>query len=157
MNSGDLPKPKVEATLEEAERLRQAGRYQEGIALLNEALKLGAGAGAGPERAKIYFRLGNTYFDAGDLARAEAAYKQAIALDPNHASAHHNLAVVYRRQGRIEDYIKQRKLALKVAGRRPVRLSPEQERAARSLALKLLLFGLGLLGLLILAVYLLSR
>lgn len=155
MNSGDLPKLKVEAALEEAERLRQAGRYQEGIALLSEALKLLAGAGQ--ERAKVYFRLGNTYFDAGDLARAEAAYKQAIALDPGHAGAQHNLAVVYRRQGRIEDYIKQRKLALKVAARQPVRLSPEQERAARRLALKFLLFGLGLLGLLILAVYLLSR
>lgn len=155
MSSGGMPKPEVEAALEEAERLRQAGRYQEGIALLSEALKLLAGTGQ--ERAKVYFRLGNTYFDAGDLARAEAAYKQAIALDPGHAGAQHNLAVVYRRQGRIEDYIKQRKLALKVAARQPVRLSPEQERAARRLALKLFLFGLGLLGLLILAIFLSSR
>lgn len=157
MSSEDLPQPKVEAALEEAERLRQAGRYQEGLALLREALELGAAAGQAQARAKIYFRLGNIYFDAGDLERAEAAYKQAIALDPGHASAHHNLAVVYRRQGRIEDYIKQRKQALKVAGRRPVQLTAEQAEAARRLALRLFLFGLGLLALLALVLFLVSR
>ncbi len=144
-------KAEVERALEEAERLRLAGRYREGIAILSAALKLGV------EPVKIYFRLGNIYFDAGELAQAEAAYKRAIALDPDHVSAHHNLAVVYRRQGRFGDYIKQRKLALKLAGRRPIALSPEQARAARRLAWRFFLFGLGLVALLVLVLFLISR
>lgn len=143
----------VERALEEAERLRRERRYQEGIDLLVEALKFGL------EKAKIYFRLGNLYFDAGDLERAEYAYKRAIEHDPEHVSAHHNLSVVYRRQGRIGEYIKLRKRALKLAQQHPeqVQLSPEQLQLARRLARGALILAGALLGLLALALFLLSR
>ncbi|HDN19465.1 MAG TPA: tetratricopeptide repeat protein, partial [Candidatus Acetothermia bacterium] len=73
--------------LAQAEELRRAGRHQEGIALLVDVLRYGV------NKAQVYFRLGNLYFDSGDLSRAEYAYKRAIEEDPKHASAHHNLGV----------------------------------------------------------------
>lgn len=151
MSSSHLPK--VEEALEEAERLRRAGRYREGIELLVEVLQYGI------EKAKIYFRLGNLYFDAGDLKRAEYAYRRAIEHDPEHVNAYHNLSVVYRRQGRIGEYVKLHKRALRLAGRHPerVRLSEEQVRRARRLTFKLFLFGVGFLVLLVLVIFLISR
>jgi tetratricopeptide (TPR) repeat protein len=149
VSSADLPK--VEEALEKAERLRREGRYREGIELLIDALQYGL------EKAKSYFRLGNLYFDAGDLERAEYAYKRAIEHDPEHVNAYHNLSVVYRRQGRIGEYVKLRKRALKLAARQPVELPEEQARRARRLALRLFLFGMGFLALLVLVILLLSR
>jgi tetratricopeptide (TPR) repeat protein len=96
------------AALARAEELRRAKRYKEGIDLLVEALKYGI------EKPTIYFRLGNIYFDAGDLARAEYAYKRAIEEDPRHALAHHNLGVVYRKQGKIGPSVKMLKKARKL-------------------------------------------
>lgn len=143
----------VEAALEEAERLRTAGRYQEGIALLIDALRFGQKA------AQIFFRLGNLYYDSHDLERAEYAYKKAIEHDPLYVSAHHNLAVVYRQQGRIGEYVKQWKQALRLAGRHPerVQFSEEQARRVRRLALRLFLFLFALLALVFLAIYFLGR
>jgi len=143
----------VERALEEAERLRRAGRYREGIDLLIDALQ------RGEKRAQIYFRLGNIYFDLGNLERAEYAYKKAIEHDPEHVSAHHNLAVVYRRRGKIAEAVRLRKRALRLAGGHPeqVRLTEEQAHRARSLALRLLLFGVGFLALLVLVIFLISR
>jgi tetratricopeptide (TPR) repeat protein len=151
MSSEQLPQ--VEQALEKAERLRREGRHEEGIELLIESLKYGM------EKAKIYFRLGNLYFDAGDLERAEYAFKRAIEHDPDHFNAYHNLSVVYRRQGRVGEYVRLRKRSLKVAGRHPekVQLSKEQVHRARRLALRIFLFGLGFLVLLALAGFLISR
>lgn len=149
MSSADLPK--VEEALEKAERLRREGRYREGIELLIEALKYGQ------EKARVYFRLGNLYFDAGDLERAEYAYKRAIEHDPEHVNAHHNLSVVYRRQGRIGEYIRLRKRTFRLAARSPVELPEEAARRARQLAWKLFLFGIGFLALIALVILLLSR
>lgn len=89
------------------------------------------------KRAQIYFRLGNLYFDAGDLARAEYAYKRAIEEDPRHAAAHHNLGVVYRRQGKIGLSVKMLKKArrLELLYPRKVELSPDQKRAVLRMGL----------------------
>jgi tetratricopeptide (TPR) repeat protein len=151
MSSAHLPE--VEAALEEAERLRQAGSYREGIDLLINALQFGL------EKPQIYFRLGNLYYDLGDLERAEYTYKKAIEHDPTHVNAQHNLAVVYRKQGQISEYVKQRKRALRLAGRHPekVQLPEGQARRVRRLALRLSLFGVGLVALLVLLIFLLSR
>ncbi len=113
------------AALARAEELRRAKRYGEGIELLIEALKYGV------EKPAIYFRLGNIYFDAGDLSRAEYAYKRAIEEDPRHALAHHNLGVVYRRQRKIGLSVKMLKKArrLELLHPRAADLSPEEKRA----------------------------
>lgn len=98
----------VEEALEKAERLRKARQFQEGIDLLIDALQHKV------HMDKVYYRLGNLFFDAGDLARAEYAYQRAIETNPGHVNAHHNLAVVYRKTGRIHDSVRMRKRATRL-------------------------------------------
>lgn len=139
--------------LARAEELRRAGRYQEGIALLADLLRYGV------DKAQVYFRLGNLYFDAGDLAGAEQSYKRAIAEDPTHASAHHNLGVVYRRRGDIARSIKMLKKARKLELRHPrqVPLTPEQKSFLKRMALPMLAVPVLALIAVLLLIYLLTR
>lgn len=157
MNSADAARPprgtetetEVEQALARAEALRREGRYAEGIALLQDALRSPVEKA---QRAQIYFRMGNLYFDAGRIEDAEQAYLKAIAHDPLHISAHHNLGVVYRRQGRIAESIKMRKKANALARRHPERLklAPHEIQRARRFARAWLLGGLIALALLLL-------
>jgi len=148
MSSADAPdrEAEVERALERAEALRKEGRYAEGIALLQEALRFDV------QKAQIHFRMGNLYFDAGRLEEAERAYLTAIAHDPLHISAHHNLGVVYRKQGRISESIKMRKKAHALARKHPERLklAPHEVERARRFARAWLLGGLIMLALLLL-------
>lgn len=41
--------------------------------------------------ASFYNELGDLYYQQGDKGRAEAAYRQAVHLDPNHGQAHMHL------------------------------------------------------------------
>lgn len=128
----------VRDALDRAEKFRKKKNYKEGISLLVEALKYGI------DRAAIYYRLGNLYIDGGDLARAEYAYNRAITVDPKHANAMHNLAIVYKKQKKIPLYIKTYKKSQKMAIRHPRRvdLSSEQKTGIRWFSLKLLVGGL---------------
>jgi len=139
--------------LARAEELRRSGRPQEGIPLLVEALKYGV------EKARIYFRLGNLYYDAGDLAKAEYAYKRAIEEDPKHISAHHNLGVVYRKQGKISRAVKMLKKARKLELRYPprVELSPDQKSFIKRLALPIMTVPILVLVGILLLIYLLTK
>jgi len=109
----------IDHALDRAEALRQAGAYDEGIRLLNDALAREV------DHAAIYFRLGNLYIDQGDLDRAERAYRRVLELDPNHSRAKNNLAVVYKRQGKIHLFVRTYKeaqrMALRLPGRRDSR------------------------------------
>jgi len=157
MSSVDLAEPeklkKVAEALAQSERLRQEKHYQEGIDLLIEALKYGT------NKAQIYFRLGNIYYDAGDLAHAEYAYRKAIDHDPQHINAHHNLAVVYKKQGRIAESIKMRKRANSLARQHPdkVQLNKEQIKQIRSYANKVIIFVGVLLAVIIIVILLLAK
>lgn len=113
--------------LARAEELRRAGRHEEGIALLLDAL------GYGAAKAQVLFRLGVLYFERGDLGKAEYAFRRATEEDPHYASAFHNLGVVYRRQGKIAQSVKMLKKAqwLEVRYPRRVELPPEGRAAAR--------------------------
>lgn len=130
---------RVEAALKLGEELRQAKEYDKGIDILIEALQYGV------EKAKIYFRLGNIYFDAGKLDHAEYAYRRAIDLDPTHVNAHHNLSVVLRKQGKLSESLRLRRQAERLALQYPqrVQLTPEQIEHARRLARRWLI-GLGI-------------
>lgn len=142
----------VQKALRRAEELRRSKRLQEAKGLLIEALRYGE------EVAQVYYRLGNVYYDLKDFEHAEYAYRKAITHDPHHINAHHNLAVVYRRTGRVAESLKLRKKAHALARRHPerIRLTPDQVRHAQGYAKRLLLFALGLMGLFLLFLWWLS-
>ncbi len=143
MDFSNLSEPERRARVAEAlrlgEELRRAKEYDKGIDLLVEALQYGV------EKAKIYFRLGNIYFDAGKLEHAEYAYRRAIDIDPTHVNAHHNLSVVLRKQGKLSDAIRMKRQAERLAMQYPqhVQLTPEQIEQARRFARRWLI-GLGI-------------
>lgn len=139
--------------LVQAEALRQKKRHKEAIDLLVDVLRYGE------EKAAVYFRLGNVYFDAGDLARAEYAYTRAIQEDPRYASAHHNLGVVYRKQGKIAESVKMLKKARSLEVRYPkqVELTPEQKKAVWRLAWPMILVPLALVALVFFLAWVVGR
>jgi tetratricopeptide (TPR) repeat protein len=68
--------------------LRNAGKHDESIAALEQAVK------AGPKQAVFHNQLGISYRHKGEFQKARNAYEQAIALDENYADAHLNLGVL---------------------------------------------------------------
>ena len=139
---------RVSKSLKKAQKLRKEENYGEGIDELLNALELEV------KQDKVYYRLGNIYFDAGDIDRAEYAYKRAIEENDEHVNAQHNLAVVYRKQGKISKSVKQRKKANKIELQNPKdpELSDEEKSYAKWFAFKLILLivgGLAGLGLII--------
>lgn len=160
MSSSDLRnlseaerRARVTEALERGEELRKAKEHDQGIDLLVEALQYGL------EKAKIYFRLGNIYFDAGKLDHAEYAYRRATEEDPQYANAHHNLSVVLRKQGKMAEAVKLHRQAQRLAMKHPerVQLSPEQTQQARHVARRWLWIAGGVLMLGVLGLWLLSR
>lgn len=135
---------KVTEALEKAQELRKQEDYNQGIDKLTSALELDV------KKDRVYYRLGNIYFDSGDLDRAEYAYKRAIEVNDEHVNAQHNLAVVYRKQGKISKSVKQRKKANKIELENPKDpdLTDEERSYAKWFAVKLiLLITGGILGL----------
>jgi len=105
----DEKKAEVENIIEEAKIHRREKRLQKGIDLLLNALRYQV------KEDQIYYQLGNIHYYAGDLDRAENAYQRAIEKNKEHANAHHNLSVVYKRKGRIWEFVKMRKKATRLA------------------------------------------
>jgi len=143
----------VRDAIARAEDFRKAKQYKEGISVLVEALRCGI------DRATIYYRLGNIYFDARDLTRAEHVYQRALELDPRHINAMHNLALVYKRQKRISLYVRTLKKSQRLALRYPRnhRLDAETKRHFRGLSRKALFWIIGCFGVLALLFWVLSR
>lgn len=139
--------------LAQAEELRRAKRHKEAIDLLLDLLRYGE------DKPTIYFRLGNVYFDAGDWARAEYAYQRAIQEDPHHASAYHNLGVVYRKQGRIAESVKMLKKARRLEMRYPksVELTPDQRKTLWRLAWPMMVVPFLLVALLFFLAWLIGK
>jgi tetratricopeptide (TPR) repeat protein len=144
---------RVSEVLRQAEQLRQERQHEKGIDLLLEALQYGV------DKAQIYYRLGNIYFDVNKIDHAEYAYRKAIEIEPNHVNAHHNLSVVFRKQGKISESVKFRKKASSLARRHPeqLRMDPEQAQQARRYARRWLIWGAVILGIVILLLMLLMR
>ncbi len=139
--------------LARAEEHRKRKEFKEGIKLLVEALRYGI------KKEMIYFRLGNIYIDAGDLSRAEYAYKRALEVDPRHVNAMHNLAVVYKRQGKISLFVKTYKKAQRMELRHPRRvpLSAEEKKRLRMLGLRWSLIAAAGIIIVLGALYLILR
>jgi Flp pilus assembly protein TadD len=94
--SADPPHP--EARVQLAMTLSDRGEHLRAILLFEEELRHGKS-----NAATIYTHLGVACAHAGERARAEAALRQALALDGNHAPALRNLAALYAESGRWID------------------------------------------------------
>lgn len=133
----------IEQALKEAERLRRKKQYKEGIDLLVDVLE------AGILKPRIYYHLGNIYYDMGRLDLAEYAYKRAIEFEPEYVNAHYNLSVLYKRKGNIDASAKMLRKAYSLELKHPRKhkeLTPEQRKWARVIAAKqgMLLIGIGI-------------
>ena len=77
--------------------LLQAGRPAEAEALLKEAI------GIFPGFAEAEIRIGNIRRERGDSEGAVRRYRRALAIKPDYAWAHLELAICLQRGDRIED------------------------------------------------------
>lgn len=122
----------AEESLAQAKTLRRQKRFDEAAALLLASLERGTLAD------KIFFQLGNIYFDAGDIGRAEHSYRRATEVNPDYASAFYNLGAVYKRQKKTAASIQaqRRAMMLELLGksRNSPTLSPEAAQWARRMS-----------------------
>jgi protein O-GlcNAc transferase len=58
-----------------------------------------------PINADLYYNLGNSYKNKGQLDDAITSYSRALQLDPNLAHAYYNLGTVYQDKGQLDDAI----------------------------------------------------
>lgn len=72
-----------------SQRRARFARAQAGFAAAAEAL---------PGRPELYADWGNAALAAGDVAAATLAYRRALAIDPSHPRAAHNLALLRSKQ-----------------------------------------------------------
>jgi tetratricopeptide (TPR) repeat protein len=77
--------------------------------------------------AGVAAALGTALFQAGKLPDAEREFLAALAVDPKHGDAHHNLAVVYLATDRIAEAEQELKLAEKAG----IEVSPALREAIR--------------------------
>jgi len=143
----------VHEAIERSDDLRKKGEHKQAISLLVDALRYGM------EKATLYYKLGNVYFDQEDLTRAEYAYKRALEMDSKHVNAMHNLAVVYKRQKKMSLYVKTYKKSQRLSLSRPRNpdLSTSQKRRLRFLSGKVFLWIVAGLGVILVIVWLLLR
>jgi superkiller protein 3 len=69
----------------------------------------------------LYNELGNTYLKLERYEEAEAAFKNALEIDPDFFNAHYGLSGVYLRQNKIEEGL--------VELKKVVELAPESQEA----------------------------
>jgi TolA-binding protein len=86
----------IQAAFAAGNTLSKEGKYDEAIAKFNEVLK------EAPKCAECYVAIGLAASGKKDHDAAEAAYKQAIALNPNSADAYNQLASLYNLQKKFD-------------------------------------------------------
>ncbi len=87
----------------------QVGYWKDSIALFTHA------AAVTERNDFAWYSLGNAYFqEAGDAARSIKAYREALRLRPDLASAHDNLGFVLSRTGRVPEAIEQFEAAVRI-------------------------------------------
>ncbi|MGQ9368577.1 tetratricopeptide repeat protein [Azospirillum sp. ST 5-10] len=96
------------------------GAFAETCRHLEAALRLG------DRSARVYYNLGVAYGRLGDLPRAVAGYRLALAEDPAHGGAHTNLGQALLARGD--------RAGAAAALRRALRLAPDDARAHSNLA-----------------------
>jgi tetratricopeptide (TPR) repeat protein len=87
------PEPPKEVTYEEAEAAYHERNYEEAASLFTRYTERKS------ENPWGFYMLGLSSWKAGDNEAAEAAFKRALELDPNHLKSHINLARVLLETG----------------------------------------------------------
>ena len=89
--------------------LYAGGHYDAALHAFDEAL------GREPEgslaNADVFFDMGITHRDQGDLRRAAISYRHALSLRPDFWEAHSNLGVVLHDQGKLDESIAEYRFA----------------------------------------------
>jgi tetratricopeptide (TPR) repeat protein len=81
--------------------------------------------------AGLMLGLGSAYFRSGQMAEAQAAFLEAVEIDPKLGPAHNNLAVMYMMSGRIKEAKEEVRRAEKAGTRVVDSFKQELERRAR--------------------------
>ncbi len=87
---------------------RQEGRFPESVARINQAVE------AEPENAKLRLLVGVVALMDKRQTDAEAAFKQAIEIDPTDVAGYEHLARLYASTGRLPEAVKTYEDAVKV-------------------------------------------
>jgi protein O-mannosyl-transferase len=82
--------------------LHQHGHQAEAIPQYELAVRLGAEPRL---RATTYANLGSAYSDLGDYAKSRSSFEQALRLNPEQASAWLGMALLFQKQGKLEEAI----------------------------------------------------
>ena len=90
-----------------AAALKQNGRIDESLVASQKSVQLD------PEDAEAYYNLGIVMQELGRLDEAEAIYKKAITLKPDHKT-HNNLGIVMQELGRLDEAEASYKKAIKL-------------------------------------------
>lgn len=80
-----------------------------------------ADAPASANGAVVHIRRGRQEFRAGRLDAAEQEFRAALAADPDNASAHRELAEIYRRRGKLDDAAHELRVSLEARDSAAVR------------------------------------
>jgi len=87
----------IKAAFAEGAQLTNAGKFDEALAKFNEVLK------DVPKCGECHTNIGAIYTRQQDWAKAEEAYKQAIAVNPDLVDAYNGLANVYNAQKKFNE------------------------------------------------------
>jgi tetratricopeptide (TPR) repeat protein len=116
-SSGNLPLS-LEVQLQERLRFLEGARLRG----KEQVVKVPAG---------LMLGLGSAHFRSGDMAQAQAAFVEAVEIDPKLGPAHNNLAVMYMLSGRFEEARQEVRRAEKAGTPVAETFKKELERRAR--------------------------
>lgn len=83
----------------------KGGETEQEIKEPDSSLTQGINTSALKLNAEELKKIGNSYFDSGDLANAEYYYQRSVDLDPSLSSGYANLGVIRNAQGKLDDAI----------------------------------------------------
>ena len=87
----------------------QGRQFQEALNLCGQILQ------QNPQNAPVWHLLGVTYYSAGDIQKAIAAYQNALKVDPNQPQTHNNLATALAQSDRPTEAVNHYQQAIALA------------------------------------------